>query len=129
MGLAMTGILKNISNTLKEVVNPPVEEIGPFKYRPGTLCQSFEVKGMLENSFNVEQLKTFVDEHTSADAVSVRIDVAQRLLQASPDDDLDAAQGQQDYFTLIDEDVVYAQGLLADYEENSTSSHEFDGLG
>lgn len=128
MGLNMTGIIQSISNKLNHAMNPPVEEIGPLKYEPGTLSKRFEAP-TLENPFNAGQLAEFVEKHTSVEALNERAAVAERLENGVDDKNPEHTQARYDYFTLIDQDVVYAQGLIADYDTNASAEHEVSELG
>ena len=119
----MNAILQSISNTINHAINPPVEEIGPFQYEPGTLSKRFEAP-TLENPFNADQLAEFVEKHTSVEALNERAAVAERLENGADD-----MQEKHDYFTSIDQDVVYAQGLLADYDKTASAEHEISEPG
>lgn len=124
----MNGILQSISNKLNHAINPPVEEIGPLKYEPGTLSKIFEAP-TLENPFNAGQLAEFVERHTSVPALNERAAVAERLENGADDKNSELTQAKHDYFTLIDQDVVYAQGLLAEYDTNASVEHDVNELG
>ncbi|PCI56005.1 MAG: hypothetical protein COB36_04215 [Alphaproteobacteria bacterium] len=119
----MNGILQSISNKLNHAMNPPVEEIGPFQYEPGTLSKRFEAP-TLENPFNAGQLAEFVERHTSVPALKERAAVAERLENGADDKNPELTQAKHDYFTSIDQDVTYAQGLLADYDMKASAEHE-----
>lgn len=124
----MNGFLQGISNKINRVINPPVEEIGPFQYRPGTLSKRFEAP-TLENPFNADQLREFVEGHTSVPALKEREAVAECLENGGDDMNPEHTQAKQDYFTLIDQDVVYAQGLLADYDAIAPADFGIDEPG
>ena len=125
MGLKMNSIIQSISNKLNHAMNPPVEEIGPFQYEPGTLSKKFEAP-TLENPFNADQLAEFVERHTSVPALKEREAIAERLENSADDMNSEYTQAKSDYFTLIDQDVVYAQGLLADYEADKLDGAAYE---
>ncbi len=128
MGLKMNSIIQSISDKLNRAIHPPVEEIGPFKYEPGTLSKRFEAP-TLENPFNADQLRTFVANHTAVESLRDRDEVAERLKHSDGDMNAELTQARHNYFTLIDQDVVYAQGLIADYDANASAEHDVNEPG